>query len=95
VERALDRVRDIDRARDRARALDDELRTRHVDASGVDLSDVTIEDMDVLDGVIWSSQTTWPPGLRDQVRMCSREIGAGIYQVERGNDPDRFALAGI
>jgi hypothetical protein len=88
---ALDRF--LARALDHARALDRELGTHQVDASGADLSDVAIEDLNALDGVIWTSQTTWPPGIADRVRECSREIRPGVYQVVRGNDPDRFTLA--
>ena len=78
--------------RDVVRDLDRALGSQQVDASGADLSDITIEDMDALDGVIWTGRTTWPSGITDQVRACSREIRPGVYQVGQGNDPDRSAL---
>jgi hypothetical protein len=90
---AADLDRFLIRALDHTRALDRELGTHQVDASGADLSGIAIEDLNALDGVIWTSQTTWPPGIADQVRECSREIRPGVYQVVRGNDPDRFTLA--
>jgi len=85
-------------AHDRALASDlaRHLYTQRVDASGADLSDIAIEDVDVLDGVIWTDQTTWPPGIADQVRACSREIRPGVYQVvQGGNDLDRAELISV
>ncbi len=81
--------------RDSVRDLDRALGSQQIDASGADLSAITIEDLDVLDGVIWTGQTTWPPSITDQVRACSREIRPGVYQVGQGNDPDRSALISV
>jgi len=66
---ALDRACDLDRA----------FGAQQVDASGADLSDIAIEDMDALDGVIWTGQTRWPLSIEGQVRACSREIMPGVY----------------
>ena len=90
---ALDR--DLDRALADACNLKRAIGGQQVDASGADLSDVTIGHLDDLEGVIWTSQTTWPPGIEAQVRASSRQILPGVYQVGRGNDPDRSALARV
>ena len=64
-----------------------------VDASGADLSTLDLKDMSVLDGVVWSDKTTWPPGVRGQLEPPrSREIVPGVYQVQSGNERDPSAL---
>lgn len=77
---------------DRARALARNLGTQKVDASGADLSHADIHGVEVLGGVIWTVQTTWPPGMAAGIRSQSREIRPGVYQVIQGNHPDRAAL---
>ena len=52
-----------------------------VDASGADLSGLNLTDMSVLEGVVWTEETKWPSGVRDQVRLRSREIRVRVYQV--------------
>ena len=79
--------------RDRARDLDRVLGAQQVDASGADLSEITIEDLDTLDGVIWTGRTTWPPGIAEQVRACSHQIRPGVYQIHGGNERDPAKLA--
>ena len=97
---AVDLVRNIkrilDRESGRADTLARELSAQEVDASGADLSGMAIEDLDVLEGVIWTRQTVWPPDIADHVRACSRLIRPGVYQVGQGNDdPDRFTLIAV
>ena len=92
VKLARDLVRYLNLALDRARDLGRDLGTHQVDASDADLSDADIHDLHVLDGVIWTLGTTWPPELAQWVRSESREIRPGVYQVGRGNDPERLAL---
>jgi len=71
----------------------DQLAAVQVDASGADLSEADLPDLDVLDGVIWTPETTWPPGVRERVRQRSRPIGPGIYQVCGGSERDPAGLA--
>ena len=74
---ALDRALAVAGAQHLARSID----AQQVDASGADLSEVRIEQLDDLSGTIWTDQTIWPPGTEDQVRTYSREIRPGVYQV--------------
>lgn len=83
ITREHDRIRDLDRA----------LGAQHVDASGADLTEIMVEDLGVLEGVILTGQTTWPPGIADQVRACSREIHPGVYQVDSGSNRDLASFA--
>jgi hypothetical protein len=55
-----------------------------IDASGVDLSDAHLPDVDLLDGVIWTPETTWPVTMENQVRAHSRQIRESVYQVHSG-----------
>jgi hypothetical protein len=82
---ARDRVRDIERA----------LGSQQVDASGADLSEITIDDVNTLDGVIWTGRTTWPPSIADQVRACSQQIRPGVYQVHGGSEHDPADFAAV
>ena len=83
ITREHGRIRDLDRA----------LGAQHVDASGADLTEIMVEDLGALEGVIWTGQTTWPPGIADQVRACSREIHPGVYQVDSGSNRDLASFA--
>jgi hypothetical protein len=68
----------------------DYLTAIEIDASGADLSGAKFPDLTVLENVIWTDQTTWPPSVADQVRSCSEKIGTGVYKVRNGReDPDR------
>jgi hypothetical protein len=88
--RPLDIV--VRRALDLARELASTLDAQHLDASDTDLSDMEIGHLDALDGIIWTNQTTWPPGIADQVRVHSQEIRPGLYQVRLGNTPGQHSL---
>jgi hypothetical protein len=46
----------------------------------------------VLEGVLWTEGTTWPPHMCEQVRLRSREIRPGVYQVQRGGERDPSEL---
>jgi hypothetical protein len=85
----------LDRALDLVRALIRGIGAQPVDASGADLSGVEIDDLDVLNGVIWTGQTIWPPGVREQVRDNSEEIRPGVYQVRTGKAYDWQDLAHV
>ena len=80
-----------DLARDLARDLD----AQQVDASGADLSGLEIRHLDVLDQIIWTRQTTWPPRIADQIEARSEEIRPGVYQIHFGNTSDRHALTPV
>lgn len=60
------------------------LESIEIDASGADLSDANVPDVDILDLVIWTHETTWPVAMEDQVRNYSREIREDVYQVHSG-----------
>lgn len=75
-------ARDIIRAR--ARALSRDLARISVDASGIDLSGLDVGNLDALRGVTWTSQTTWPPSIADQIRANSVPISEGLWQVRPG-----------
>jgi hypothetical protein len=60
------------------------LESIEIDASGVDLSDVYLPDIDILDLVIWTDETTWPLAMEDAVRAYSVEIRKDVYQVRTG-----------
>lgn len=57
-----------------------------IDASGADLSTTDVSDLQMLEGVIWTDATTWPPGTTEVIRAHSDAIGEGVYQVRRGNE---------
>ena len=96
--RALDRDlnRDITRASDLARDLNRDLQAQRVDASGADLSDLEIGNVDVLDGVIWTHETLWPSvAIKGQVEAQSEEVHPGVYQVRVGRAPDHSSLTRV
>lgn len=63
-----------------------------IDASGADLSAVRIDDLTVLDGVLRTRETHWPPGTSQRVWARSCKIGSGRYRVGNGNADDHFNL---
>ncbi len=65
-----------------------------VDASGLDLSDLRLPDIDVLAGVTWTKQTIWPDEVRAVVEDRSTPIRPGVYRVcgGREHDPRSSAL---
>jgi len=71
-----------------------ELAWIQIDASGVDLSGALFHDLDDLIGVIWTSDTTWPHHVVNEVRARSDEVGPGIYKV-RGYGLEQKYLATV
>jgi hypothetical protein len=57
------------------------LRRLPADASGADLSGVDIGHLDPLDGVTWTRETTWPPGVHARILPHSGEVRPGLYQI--------------
>lgn len=75
-----------------ARRVQEGLRAREVDASGSDLSGMgEISDIELLDRVVWTRQTIWPPGIVSLVEAHSEKIGDGVYKVRVGGRPVRAA----
>lgn len=68
------------------------LHAGEVDASGADLSALDLADLSVLEGVVWTEGTTWPPGLRVKVLLRSHEIRPGVYRVHGGSERDPSEL---
>ncbi|MFB6642944.1 hypothetical protein ACFCYF_37625 [Streptomyces chartreusis] len=58
-----------------------------VDARGIDLSDMKIEDTSVLARVVWSDTTIWPRGTYFFIRARSRRLRPGEYQVHTAGGP--------
>jgi hypothetical protein len=91
--RALTCAHEIRSALSHAGELVRQLGAVEVDASGADLSALDITNMSVLEGVVWTDKTTWPPGVREQVEPpWSREIRPGVYRVQGGNQRDPSTL---
>jgi hypothetical protein len=88
--RTLTRI--LTRASVLARILVRLLNRDQVDASGADLSDVEIDHVDALNGIIWTPQTTWPLSIADQVLAYSEEIRPGVYQVQLKTTLEKYVL---
>jgi hypothetical protein len=94
--RGCDRALDLKCALNRHSVLVPRFDAVEVDASGVDLSALDLPDMSVLEGVVWTDETIWPPGVREQVDPLSHEIDAGVYQVQSGGserEPSRLVTS--
>ena len=95
LDHAQELARTYDSLRIRVRAIVDDLHLAtvlnparelawiQVDASGVDLSGMPFNDLDVLIDVIWTSDTTWPDNVLGEVYARSEIVGPGVYQVRR------------
>ena len=51
-----------------------------LDMSGVDLTHVNLRGA-LLEGVLWSDSTRWPPGKEHWIRAMSQPVGRGTYRV--------------
>lgn len=60
------------------------LESMEIDASGADLSDAYLPDIEILDRVIWTHETTWPVAMENEVRAHSLMIREDVYQVCSG-----------
>jgi hypothetical protein len=65
-----------------------------IDASGADLSAADVSDVALLEGVIWTEKTTWPPGEAKRIRAYSKEIKPGVYKVRSGIARDAVLVPG-
>lgn len=62
----------------------EELKAIEIDASGADLSDVYLPDVEILDLVIWTYETRWPAGMLGEIETHSVQIEDGVYQIHSG-----------
>ncbi|MEO3814403.1 hypothetical protein ABGB17_35860 [Sphaerisporangium sp. B11E5] len=73
--------------RDVIRDLVHDMETIDVDASGLDLHHLDLQEVEVLAGVLWTVDTVWPPGIAEQVRARSKEVVPGTFRVSgRGTE---------
>jgi hypothetical protein len=63
--------------------------------SRADLSSEDFSDLDVLEDVIWTRETTWPPGVAGRLLRRSREIRPGVYQVRGHGERDPLSLVTV
>jgi hypothetical protein len=84
VDLAVALGRTLARARDRARTR----APSEIDAAGADLSRANFSDLSLIEGVIWTRETIWPPGVAEQVERLSEEIAPGVYRVRGGTERD-------
>ena len=60
-----------------------------LDVSGADLAHVNLSGA-LLEGMLWSDSTRWPPDEEHWIRERSQPVGQGVYQVtDPGPDPGR------
>ena len=92
---ARDLMETVEPVADGAHNLARTLHARQIDASGADLSELVVEHVELLNGVIWTSQTIWPQGIAGQVSAQSEEIRPGVYLVRTGRTPDRHRVPSV
>lgn len=63
-----------------------------IDVSGADLSSVRLDDLAVLDGVLWTPETRWPPGTSQAIQDISDKVGSDCYRVGTDNADHHFEL---
>jgi hypothetical protein len=74
-------MRATDLARAAAQDLSDELYAIGVDVCGFDLSRLSVDDLDLIEGFVWDSTTRWPRPLVDPVFARSVSNGDGTMLV--------------
>jgi hypothetical protein len=75
-----------------AKQLSSQVNAVVIDASGADLSSLDLPDVSVLEGVVWTEETTWPAGVLGEVRAQSEMIRDGVYQVRGGTEREPAGL---
>jgi hypothetical protein len=64
------------------------LRAMRVDATGVDLSGLTLPvGVKVASGVVWNSGTIWPDAVCHEVMEHSKQVGRGVLRVHSDTRP--------
>jgi hypothetical protein len=74
-------IRATDVARTAAQDLCDELYAIAVDVCGFDLSELAVDELELIDGFVWDSTTRWPRSLVDPVFARSVPNGDGTMTV--------------
>ncbi|MEV6850617.1 hypothetical protein [Actinoplanes sp. NPDC051411] len=74
-------VRATDLARTAAQDLSDELYAIAVDVCGFDLSELVVDELELIEGFVWDSTTRWPRPLVDPVFARSVFNGDGTMMV--------------
>ena len=74
-------IRTTDLARAAAQDLSDELYAIGVDVCGFDLSELVVDELDLIEGFVWDSTTRWPRSLVDPVFARSISNGDGTMRV--------------
>jgi hypothetical protein len=87
--------RRVVRAEDAVSELYDGLRRIPLDVSGLDVSSIVLPkppewsrpprgqvSLYALEGVVWTDETTWPSGYKQEILSHSRTLRKGVYQVE-------------
>ncbi|MCO5999813.1 hypothetical protein [Actinoallomurus rhizosphaericola] len=65
------------------------LELAHIDVSGVDMSQLALQEEEALSNVIWDADTVWPSGIAERVREQSQEIRPGVFRIT--SDPDELS----
>jgi hypothetical protein len=74
-------IRATDLARAAAQELSDELYAIGVDVCGFDLSELVVEELELIESFVWDSTTRWPRTLVDPVFARSVSNGDGTMTV--------------
>jgi hypothetical protein len=74
-------IRATDLARAAAQDLSDELYAIGVDVCGFDLSELVVDELELIEGFVWDSTTRWPRPLVDPVFARSISNGDGTMMV--------------
>jgi len=64
--------------------LADALAAYPIDASGANLKDLDLTDLEGLTGVVWTDETVWPDAYREGISARSRSLRSGVFQVSPG-----------
>ena len=71
-----------------------ELEGIEIDASGADLSDVYLPDIEIVDRVIWTRDTRWPKTMEDEVQRYSGGNRPRDFSgTKRQHDPIQSVLS--
>jgi hypothetical protein len=74
-------IRATDLARSAAQDLCDELYAIGADVCGFDLSELVVDELELIEGFVWDSTTRWPRALVDPVFARSISNGDGTMMV--------------
>lgn len=66
----------------------DALASIPVDVSDTDVAELVMFDEEALNAVVWNAETVWSPEIAGRVRLRSREISPGVFQIGGGTEPN-------